>query len=263
MHNLLLLLISSLFVFGTNAQDYNLIQKIQVEAQAVVVDKFEAIYIVETYKISKYSKKGELLFTYENLENGEISTFDVSNPLKPLVYYKDFNTLSILDNKLSELNSINLFEKNINQIELICSSNNMEFWIYDNIDNRLKKLDKQFNLVNQSESFFNLFDEFSFPKELKLSNNKLYLLDKNGISIFDLYGTLIKTISIKNLESFQTFDNSLVFVEEGKLTSYNEKTFQSKKMNLPYTKEEKLQVKLLKNKLITKTSKTIKIYSIN
>mgnify|MGYP000548405603 CR=1 FL=1 len=61
MNKLLVLIICTFFVLSLEAQDYKLSKKIEVEAKSIEVDKFDFIYTVETYKISKYSKKGESL----------------------------------------------------------------------------------------------------------------------------------------------------------------------------------------------------------
>lgn len=243
-------------------QEYTLIKTIPISAKNLSVDKFDNIYIIESYKISKFDKKGTLLFTYEDLNQGEISYLDVSNPLKPLVYYADFNVLNILDKKLSLISSLNLFDKNLNLVKAICSANTLEYWLYDEIENRLKQVDKNFNLTNQSETFLTLFGTIAPVLNLQVANNKLYVLDKKSIKVFDLFGAFKNQYPISNITSFQIFGDELVYLEKGFLKSYNEKTNLGKETALQNIGAEVKQVGLIKDEMIYRTEKGIYIFEL-
>lgn len=251
------------FFVKANAQDYSLIKTIPIAAENIAVDKFDFLYIVENYKVSKFDKLGNLLFTYEDLSQGEITHFDVSNPLKPLVYYKDFNVLRILDNKLSSINTINLFDKNLNFINAICAANTMEYWVYDEIDNKLRQVDKNFNTTDESETFFTLFDKLSPVVKLQISNNKLYVLDLNGIKVFDLSGSFKTQYPIANLLDFQIFGEEIVYLEDNLLKSFNENNKLSKEIDIEKLESEVRDVKILKGEMIYLTQKAVYIFQSN
>ena len=52
-------------------------------------------------------KNQEASYTYNNLNLGELYKFDLYNPLQAKLFYKDQNSIIILDNKLSEIKKIN------------------------------------------------------------------------------------------------------------------------------------------------------------
>lgn len=260
----ILLAISILFGLFTklDAQEYRLVKSIPTAASAIHADQFDLLYIVEDYKISQYNTNGELLYIYENLEQGIISKLDLSNPLKPVVYYEDFNVVCILDNKLGLINTINLFDFAINQIAAISIPNTMQFWLYDKIDTKLKLYDKNFNLINESESFIQLFEELTEVKSLKIFNNQLYLLDEKGIKVFDQFGTFKTKFRIADLEDFQLFNRQFIFFQDKYLRSIHELTLQENNMFLPKTEAAIQNAVLLKNHLLVQTKSATIIYSI-
>lgn len=257
-----MLLIVLFFSEKAMAQEYTLIKTIPISAKNITVDKFDYIYSVESYKISKFDKFGNLLFTFEDMNQGEISYLDVSNPLKPLVYYSDFNVLNILDNKLSKISTINLFDKNLNLVKAICSANTLEYWLYDEIENKLKQVDKNFNITNQSETFFTLFDTIVPVLNLQVSNNKLYVLDKQSIKVFDLFGAFKNQYPISNITNFQIFGDELVYLEDNLLKSYNEKTSLGKETILKSLDADIKQVSLIKDEMIYLTKNGIYIFEL-
>lgn len=245
------------------AQNFNLVKSIPTEANKILADRFNILYIVEQYKISSFNTQGDFLYSYENMDEGEISQFDVSNPLKPIAFSEDYNTVNILDNKLSLINSINLFDLNLNQISAISIPNTMQFWVYDQIETRLKLYDKNFNLLNQSENFIQLFNEVTDVENIKIANAKVYLLDKNGIKVFDQFGTFIKQYNIEGILDFQVINQQIVFFKENKLISINELSLIEQTLVLENTSESIINAVLLKDHVFIQTEKTCYIYSIH
>src|SRR5690606_215529 len=50
-----------------------------------------------------YKKEPNQNYTYSNVQLGEITSANAFNPLKINLFYKNFNTALILDNRLSEI----------------------------------------------------------------------------------------------------------------------------------------------------------------
>ena len=55
------------------------------------------IYLIKKDEIIKINSKGKELFRYSNKSIGEISGFDISNALRPLVFYAQQSKIIILD----------------------------------------------------------------------------------------------------------------------------------------------------------------------
>ncbi len=87
-----------------------------------------------------YKQKQAEKLEYKNLSLGKIESVDLINPLKILVFYKEFNAVVLLDNQLSEITKINLNRYNIlAQICSMASANRL--WAYDNLSNQLMLID--------------------------------------------------------------------------------------------------------------------------
>ena len=247
-------------LFIGNAQNYVLQKNISVDAKKIEVDKFGNIYSIEEYKITKYDSKGKLLFLFDDFGNGEISTLDVSNPLKPLVFYKDLKIVYVLDQKLSLVKWFNFIENNLEFVSTISTSKGSNYIVFDEIDNNLKKIDKSFNLLYESESFLNLFEVENKVFKITEENNSIYVLDKEGIKLFDSFLNYIKTIPLNNIKDFQVFENEIIYLDNNKLYSYNTTSLQYKEMSIPKSKDI-LEIKLIKNTLIVLIEGSLLLYS--
>src|SRR5438552_190098 len=64
-------------------------------------DNLGNFYTVREDELIKYLPNGKMFARYSNLKLGSISAIDVTNPLKILLYYRDFQQIIFLDNQLS------------------------------------------------------------------------------------------------------------------------------------------------------------------
>ena len=96
---------------------------IKVSALFFTTDNLQNIYAVtDDFKVVKYDSSGQLLHTYSNKSLGQPTSLDVSNPMKLMLYYKDFSTIVWLDNTLSEITETNLATIGIIQSPVACLS---------------------------------------------------------------------------------------------------------------------------------------------
>jgi hypothetical protein len=248
-----------LTILNCQAQDYSLLKTIQVNANSIEVDPFGNFYIVEDDKISKYSEYADLLFVFQDLEYGTISTVDVSNPLKPVVFCRDFSILQILDQKMSLLNTINLIERNLDLTETVAIANGDNYWVYDTGSNSLKKMNKSLKPVYESESFISLFSEITMPIKIIESEQHVFVLNDNGVLLFDLFANYIKTIKISNLKDFQILNNKLIYVNERGFISYNLISMEEELLETPNKKIVK-SAKVFKNGLLILSNNQLSIY---
>src|SRR6476659_8841896 len=64
-------------------------------------DNLNNVYMIKDDELIKYLPDGRFFRRYSNLKLGTITSVDVTNPLKILVYYRDFQQIIFLDNQLS------------------------------------------------------------------------------------------------------------------------------------------------------------------
>ena len=76
----------------------------------VAMDNLGSLYIVSsTGQIKKFNAAGDSVAVYNQVRNfGKIFTLDVSNPLKVLIFYKDFSSVIVLDRFLTNITTVDL-----------------------------------------------------------------------------------------------------------------------------------------------------------
>lgn len=207
-----------LFSFLISISGYSQSLTKKLNGYLFTTDHFGNFYDISTSEIKKYNVKGELLFTYSNNILGEISSVDVSNPLKILVYFKDFTKVLTLDDALSPRGDVlNLNDINLEETSLVCKSYNNGVWFYNPIKFQLIRVENSqvSNISNNISQFLNEKLEPNFISEF---NEKIYLSDsKLGILVFDVYGTYLKTIPIYNVSSFQIKQKYILYVNDEKV----------------------------------------------
>lgn len=179
-------------------------------------DQFGNYYDIRNVEIKKYSNKGVLLYTYSNNLLGEITSVDVFNPMKILVYFKEFTKIVTLDNTLSPTSSIiDLTTLDIDETSLVCRSYNDGIWYYNPIRFELTRKNNELITTNKSVQLANLLNKNIQPNFLIEYNNQVYLNDPEvGILVFDNFGTYIKTLPIFGLTNFQVKEKYLLYVNE-------------------------------------------------
>src|SRR5204863_3248510 len=119
----------------------------------------------------------------------QASLIDVSNPLKVLLYYRDFATIVVLDRFLNVLNIIDLRKQNILQARAIGQSYDNKIWLYDEVENKLKKIDEDGKLLMETPDFRQLFGQAPIPHKIFDEDKYIYLYDSaRAVFVFDYYG---------------------------------------------------------------------------
>jgi hypothetical protein len=240
--------------------NYKLVKTIDVQSDFFTTDNQSNMYVVKGNELTKYDKAGKLLYKYSNKNLGNISSVDVSNMLRILVFYKDFLQIVLLDNTLS-LNGepVSLDKISYQQAQLVCSSHNSGVWIYDQQNIELVRLDQNFVKTQQTGNLSALLNENIQPDFLLEYDNKVYLNNPStGILIFDIYGTYFKTIPVKNVEKFQPTADVVYFISDKKIKSYNIKTSEEKEFTMPIAEFKNFGLQM--NTLLLQTNKAIYVY---
>jgi len=140
-------------------------------------DNLGNIYLLTaTNQLKKVNEKGDSIAVYNDVRRyGKIYSVDAANPLKVLVYYKDFATAVVLDRLLNVRAAIDLRKQNILQVTAITSSYDNNIWLYDELDSKLKKIDDKGNVLLESTDFRQIFDSVPSPSVMYDRDGLLYL----------------------------------------------------------------------------------------
>jgi hypothetical protein len=191
-------------------------------------DNIGNAYLINGEELVKYNQSGKLFAKYSNKRYGNITCVDATNALKIILYYKDFQQLVFLDNQLSQNGEvISLENLGYEQTELVCSSFNNSFWIYNKQNNELVRFDENSQQITKTGNLKQILQADIKPNFMIEHNAYLYLnCPDAGIYVFDIYGTFNRIISLKDINMFQVNNNILYFFSKQKLCSYNPKTFE-------------------------------------
>ena len=93
-------------------------------------DNFDTPYFLKNNVF--FTKNVPNNLTYNNLQLGELSSVNTFNPLKINLFYKNFNTVIILDNRLAEIYKVdfNTTTPYLN-VSFISTGNDNTIWIFN------------------------------------------------------------------------------------------------------------------------------------
>ena len=225
-------------------------------------------YLLNTYLITddnaliKADSSGNQLFMYQQNRFGALQFVDATNPLKLILSYPDYGTIVMVDNTLSELGVISLKELGIFNFRAVCfSSRDNNFWVFDEQDYKIKKIDNNGNISVESTDMFQQLNYAIHPVYMQEREQYLYLSDPaHGIFVFDIYGVYYELLPFPDVMKFQIRKDQLFFQKSDTLYSYDLKTLQEKQVLLP-TAGEIRDVSIEGNRVYLLTDTSLNVYS--
>lgn len=234
----IIFLLLTIFVLHVRGQYVKIKDSQLKNPSRVLSDEIGNYYVLQGSELCKWNNRDTLFNRYSNLQYGDITIADVSNPLKILIYYKEFSRIVFLDNTLSDVKEdIDLQEIGLEQTTLVCTSYDNGLWIYNRIHFELIRFNKNMQELYRTSNL-NLMLNVDFkPAYMVEKENKLYVSNPaSGIYCFDIFGGLERTIPIKGITKFQVMDTYLIYLENGVLRQYDMKKFEDKALNTPLAK---------------------------
>ncbi len=231
-------------------------------ADDIRCDKFGMLYAIKGYTILQYDTSFRQLKSFSSKSFSLISSIDVSDPFKILVFVRDFSNLQMLDNTLSPTTSeINMTSLGLLQVELLCTASENSFWVFDAASFQLYRYNFHLKKLNSSGDLRLFISSNSLPLKMMEFDNKLYVLfPEEGIAVFDVFGTYIKTLPFLNVTDFQFFAGSLFMLIKNKLLSYHLFTLEQGEFSLQESIAKKFCIH--KQSIYVLSSDSLSTYSI-
>lgn len=178
------------------------------------------VYIAKADLIEKIDTAGRKQFSQSIKSLGNISQIQPINTMKILLFSAEQQSFTLIDNTLSTANSsYDLNDFNFGYVPFVAiSAQPNKLWVYDQLNSKLVFLD--YARSGQRQEIENLRGllgaaELTWMKE---SGNKLFVLDsKNVLYVFDLYGSLLRSVPLK--------ERKLETIQEGKTYVSDDKGF--------------------------------------
>jgi hypothetical protein len=258
----ILLLAGFFFSVSFRQSDLVFIKSIPVKAEKVATDNLSNVYLINDDVLQKYDSQGNMLKTYSNKSFGRINTIDASNPLKIILFYRNFLQVVFLDNTLAQNGDpVSVESLGYPQALFVCSSHDSGMWIYDQQNFELIRFDQYLQLSNQTGNLAQILGMDLKPQSLIEFDNRLYLNNPSeGILVFDVFGTYYKTIPIKGIRDFQFKEDALIYYQDGRMNSFNLKTLEQSWSLLPDSSA--ISVRISNDKLFSLSKEALGIYSV-
>ena len=215
---------------------FRLLKTIKSDIVGFTVDNLDNIYLVSSSnQVKKLNANGDSVAVFNDVKKyGQATLIDVSNPLKVLLYYRDFATIVVLDRFLSLRNTIDLRRQNILQVKAVGQAYDNKIWVFDEVENKLKKIDEEGKTLLETSDFRLLLGESASPQKIFDEDKYVYLYDSaQGIYVFDYYGAMKNRINITGWQNFKLAGKYIYGSRGDSLFRYDTNTFQLDKWKLP------------------------------
>lgn len=202
------------------AQSYSVtkLKEIPLKAETFVgADNFRNLYY--TSRSTLYKKSAKEVIEYTALNLGEITSVDLINPLKLIVFYKDSNTVVVLDNTLAEIRRINFsMIENFRNVSQATNGGDRRLWIFNTDIQRLELFD-----YNQNKVIIEFPPTLLPALELISNFNVCWVKTQNSIDSYSVYGSFISTYPIEEKIHTITEYRGHIFVISKEKLYYKEK----------------------------------------
>jgi hypothetical protein len=215
---------------------FTLVKSISGDIVDFTVDNLDNIYILNSRnQVKKLNANGDSVAVYNDVKKfGQATLIDVSNPLKLLLYYKDYATVVVLDRFLNAVNVIDFRKQNIFQVKAIGQSYDNKMWIYDELEGKLKKIDEGGKLLQETPDFRMLLGQAPTPIKIFDENKYVYLYDSlKGVYVFDYFGALKNNIMIDHWQNFKVAGKYIFGSRSGILYRYEISSFRLDDWKMP------------------------------
>ena len=204
------------------------IEKTPLKASLISkLDTFGTLFYTQNNSLIKKDNNGEL--RYSNIQLGNITSVDTYNPLKINAFYRDFNTVVILDNRLAEITLIDFNTlspyRNITHVSV---ANDNTVWVFNQDAQQLEVYD--YKNDNTRVETLPIQGEVL---DLKSNFNLCWVITKTHIYSYNYFGSLISKTENNGFTRLAESNENLVFLKEGKLYLKTKNSSEFQLLKLP------------------------------
>lgn len=265
--SILLICLSGLPAFAQADTSFHLLLEMKGDIVNFTVDNLDNIYVLNSRnQVKKYNANGDSVAIYNDIRRfGRAASMDASNPLKVLLYYKDFATVIMLDRLLNPVNIVDLRKSNILQARAVAQSYDNKIWVFDEIENKFKKIGEDGKLLQETPDLRLVLDQQIQPVKIADENQYVYLYDPaNGVYVFDYYGSLKNVIQIRGWHDLKVSGGYIFGTTADSIYRYDIRSFMYDEWKKPAAMQQALSVDFSSTRLyaLRKESETQTVLSV-
>ena len=153
-------------------------------------------------------------------------------------------------------------KQNILQVRAIGQSYDNKIWLYDEVENKLKKIDEDGKLLMETPDFRQLFGIAPAPQKIFDQDKYVYIYDSTqAVFVFDYYGAFKNKIPISGWQNFKVAGKYIFGSKDNKLFRYNIKTFMTDEWKMPDELFSSKSFNFSSSRLYALKKDSIEIYS--
>jgi hypothetical protein len=177
-------------------------------------DKLGNCYAVMQTEVVKINPEGRIIFNFSRKDYGNILQIDTRDPLRIHLFYRDFGMIRILDNQLGETSVIDLRKAGLTDPAVIANAPDGGIWVYERVNNQLLRFDDRLQQQLAVVDMFQLARKPLDPVSLIAADNRMALLTKDELYLFDRYGSYIRTIPLDTASTLLKVDDEALWYND-------------------------------------------------
>lgn len=228
------------------------------------VDNLGNLYIVnKTGQIKKTGPAGDSIAVFNNVRQyGKLYFMDVTNPLRVLLYFRDFGTIVVLDRFLNTRATIDLRKQQLFQVNAIGQSYDNNIWVFDELESKLKRVGEDGRILDQSTDFRMIVDTAPSPQFIVDQNRLVYLYDSlKGVYLFDYYGAFKNRIQLKGWTDFTVIGKAMYGRDLNMLYRYEPGTLNLQNYPIPIAMQDAQKIKITPGYLYVLRNNRLEVFS--
>lgn len=244
------------------SQNYELITKVPVEEGFFTTDRFGNFYTIRKMEIKKFNDQGVFYRSYNFNDLGYLNYMDATNPLKLMLFKADFNTIRIIDNRMNVQGELQLtYNPDLGLPKLACVADDGNYWIYDQQNQRLVKVNQLVETLIIGNSFNQFIETPLNPKLLLSAENWLVMRNPDStFFVFDRFGNYYRNVIITGIKNLQVRGHLIQYFKQGKLFILDLDTMKETYLETPLMKDA-TEVRMELHRLYIRKNNQIEVYS--
>lgn len=224
------------------------------------VDPMGKVIYAKKDVMIKLDSSFTILFRQSTKGTGNISGIDARHALKTLVFSEDQQTISFMDNTLTQTkNSKDLTAIGASYVTKVSySAQSTRYWAFDGDNSKLILFDDIRNQPTVIENLSGLLGELHINQLMEVENMLIAFDQEKGIYLFDYYGSLIDFIETHGVRHVHFYKGDLYFLKENELVSMDLRTRRSISVSLPVN--DVLAFRILGDEVYLQTPSEIQKY---
>jgi len=242
---------------------YELVRAFPVKGQYLTTDFIKNAYVVnDKNQVLKFDSLGRLAGIFNENQYGPVTQIDPTAPFNILVFFKEYNTIASADVTMAMKHLYKLENIDIHEIGAVCMSYDNNIWVFDQAENKLKKIAKNYDVLHESEDVSQILGLNISPSFMVEREKMIFLIDpESGILTFDMFGNYYRTFPISGINSIQILKGNFIFYTEGELMSFDPRTMKTNTVKIPQV-ENTQSVYIQQDLVYILTDKEIQIYRL-